>query len=266
MSGKIENLGILAGEGELPLQLVHHCLKNNIPVCVVQFKDCEYTDYPDVPILRTPIEKVGAIFKFFQSHRVSNVVMIGNLKRPDMASLRPDWQGIKTLARIAKALVKEGDNALLTSLRSDIEAQGFHVKSIDHYLTNLTVSAGCFTKHNCNMDMGKGISIALKHGAEDKGQSVLLHSDGTYSCEDVDGTTALIQKHGREGSVLIKMMKPQQDSDLDRPTVGLQTLEALRAKDCDGLIIQADAVFLVNKDDMITYANANDLFIEAVNV
>ena len=57
------------------------------------------------------------------------------------------------------------------------------------------------------------------------------------------------------GSILIKMVKPQQDPDLDRPTVGLQTLQALNAQKCTGMIIQADGVLMIDKDDMIAYAN-----------
>ena len=62
------------------------------------------------------------------------------------------------------------------------------------------------------------------------------------------------------------MVKPQQDLDLDRPTVGLQTLQALSEYNCKGMIIQANGVLMIDKDDMIAYADAHGLFIEAVDV
>jgi DUF1009 family protein len=92
----------------------------------------------------------------------------------------------------------------------------------------------------------------------------LLHIDGSYSYETREGTTALIETHGRTGSVLVKMVKTQQDRDLDRPTVGLQTLKSLRAQECAGMVIQANGVLMVNRPDMVDFANKNKLFIEAV--
>lgn len=267
MSAQINKapLGILAGEGALPIQLSHYCIKNNIPVCVVQFDACTYSDFPDIPIIRYRIEQVGKIFSFLRHNNVKNVVMVGNLNRPNIASLRPDLRGIKTLGKIAKSFLK-GDDNLLRSLRMEIENSGFYVKGVDFYLTDLVSKAGVLTSKRIENDVNDAIMEALRYGANDKGQSILLHCDGSYSYETQDGTTALIEKEGREGTVLVKMVKPQQDPDLDRPTVGLNTLKALHGQQCMGMIIQANGVLMINKNDMIAYANEHDLFIEAVNV
>ena len=267
MSAEIKTVGILAGEGALPLQLVHHCLNYNIPVCAVQFVGCDYSDWPDIPILKTRLEKVGDIFKFLKKQNVENVVMIGNLKRPSLKKMRPDLRGLKTLGKIAGAFAK-GDDNLLRSLRSEIEGEGFTVRGVDTYLTDLTALIGRLTNNQCdccnNEFINDAIQTAIQHGKADKGQSILAHEDGSYSYEGPDGTTALILTEGRKGSILVKMMKPQQDPDLDRPTVGLHTLEMLNEKQCKGMIIQSDAVFMVNKAEMIEYADKHALFIEAV--
>jgi DUF1009 family protein len=268
MSTSVKKLGILSGEGSLPLSLIIHCLHKNIPVCAVQFKGCDYNDWPDIPVLKTRIEKVGDIFAFLKHQQVSDVVMIGNLQRPSLKSLRPDLKGLKTLGKIAKSFAM-GDDNLLRSLRTEIEKEGFAVKGIDYFLTNLTAEAGTLTKRPCDSYGNEFIDIAIKeaikHGKNDKGQSILAHRDGTFSYEGPNGTTALIKQEGREGSILVKMMKPQQDPDLDRPTVGLHTLEMLHTKYCSGMIIQAKAVFMIDRQKMIDYANAHDLFIEGVN-
>ena len=267
MSGEIDKspLGILAGEGELPIQLTQYCIDNNIPVFVVQFDRCMYNEFPNVKTLKTRIERVGSIFKFLYQNKVKNVVMIGNLNRPQMASLRPDMKGLKTLGKIAGAFLK-GDDNLLRPLRTEIEIEGFNVKGINHYLTNLTANTGLLTQNRCTRPVNDAISEALRYGADDKGQSILLHTDDTYSYETRNGTTALIANKGKKGSILIKMVKPQQDLDLDRPTVGLNTLKALHDRGCQGMILQANGVLLVNKHDMVEFANNHGLFIEAVNV
>jgi DUF1009 family protein len=258
-------VGVLAGEGALPPQLIQYCIDNNIPIAAVQFGMCNYETFPSCPILKTRIERVGEIFSFLRKYHVHNVVMIGNLQRPSIKSLRPDMKGLKTLGRIAGAFMK-GDDNLLRSLRTEIENEGFTVRGIDYYLIDLVCDAGHHTTCHNTMNVGDAIQEALRYGADDKGQSILLHDEGTYSYETRDGTTALINDEGREGSILIKIVKPQQDPDLDRPTVGLQTLQVLSANGCTGMVIQANGVLMVDKHDMIAYANDHHLFIEAVNV
>ncbi len=267
MSAEIDKspLGILAGEGALPVQLTQYCIDNDISVCVVQFDSCTYNNFPSVPSITTKMERVGEIFSFFKKHNVQNVVMIGNLQRPSITSMRPDFKGIKTLGRIAGAFMK-GDDNLLRSLRIEIENENFDVKGIDYYLRDLISKPQCLTKQACDVDVKYAISEALRFGTEDKGQSILLHADGTYGYETRDGTTSLITDDGKKGSILVKMVKPNQDPDLDRPTVGVQTLVALQKFGCIGMVIQANGVLMIDRDEMVAYADKNDLFIDVVEV
>lgn len=271
MPAEIETVGILAGEGALPLQLYNHCIDNNIPVVVVMFQGCAYANWSHAPHhkLETGIEKVGAIFDFFNKHDVDTVVMIGNLSRPSLKTLRPDWRGLKTLGKIAGAFM-QGDDNLLRSLREVIEKEGFKVRGVDYYLTDLKPAAGILTQTTPNDAqttlIHKGINASILHGLADKGQSVLVHPDGSYSYETEDGTTALIERDGQQGSILAKTIKPQQDPDLDRPTVGLNTIIALHRKGCAGMAVQADAVLMVDKKAMVDYADQNGLFITAETV
>lgn len=270
MSGAINkgNLGILAGEGELPHQLVAHCQSQAIDVSIVTFDGCRYQPFPDIPHCHTRLEKVGEIFDFLKKQNVSDVVMIGNLGRPKLSALRPDFKGLRVLAKIGGAFALHGDDSLLRLLRREIESEGFHVKGIDYYVPGLTFKEGCHTRHPLTItdSIDSAIREALHHGRADKGQSVLVDIDGNFAYEDRLGTQHLIETHGTKGAVLVKILKPQQDPDLDRPTVGIETLRILTEKGCAGLVVQADSVFAVNKQTMIDYANEHNLFIEAINV
>jgi len=271
MSTQINKIGILAGEGKLPLYLYNYCRNSNIPVVIVMFLDCSYEGWFDdaTPKLMTRIEKVGAIFDFLDKHGVKTVVMIGGLNRPSLKKLRPDWRGIKTLGRIVGSFFK-GDDNLLRCLRAEIENEGFSVRGIDYYLRDLTSPAGILSRtHPDDAQMTlieKGLDAAKFHGLRDQGQCVLVHTDDSVSYEKQDGTAALICRDGRAGSILVKVTKPQQDPDLDRPTVGLDTMICLKDKGCAGLVIQADSVLMVDKEEMIDFANANRMFLMAEGV
>ena len=88
MPAKIKSVGVLAGEGEIPHMLFEHCIKNDILVCAVQFDGCSYSKFPEIPVLKTKIERVGKIFDFFKIHDVSDIVLIGNISKPKITSLR----------------------------------------------------------------------------------------------------------------------------------------------------------------------------------
>jgi DUF1009 family protein len=122
------------------------------------------------------------------------------------------------------------------------------------------------TKRSCDIDAKKAVNEALRFGEQDKGQSILRHTDGMYSYETREGTTSLIQNEGKNGSMLVKMVKPNQDPDLDRPTVGVQTLIALNDMACAGMVVQANGVLMIGKDEMIKYADKNNMFIDVVEV
>lgn len=266
MSAQITSLGILAGEGELPHILVDTCLKKGIKPVLILFQGCSYRQFPhNVPVLETRLEHVGKIFNYLKANKVSDVVLIGNLVRPSVSKLRPDFKGIRTLARLGKAMIA-GDDNLLKSLRNEIEREGFAVHGIDRFVDYLTLEAGSFTKAKPDIDIQSGMRESINLGLADKGQSILMHEDGSFSYESFDGTAALIDKHGRAGSVLFKAMKPQQDPDLDRPTVGLHTLKTLHKNKCAGLVVEADKVFVIQQKDCIEFADQHGLFIEAANV
>jgi DUF1009 family protein len=262
MSGQIKSIGILAGEGALPHDLVNACLFKKITPNLVKFRSCEYRPFPNISILDARLEQVGRIFDFFKSRNVTHVVMIGNLGRPSIIDLRPDFKGFKTLLRIGKNFAM-GDDNLLKSLRAEIENAGYIVCGVDMFVDDLTLPVGIHTQTKLVIATNKGMMESLKHGQADKGQSVLMHEDGSFSYEERSGTTALIQNCGRKRSVLYKTMKPQQDPDLDRPTIGLDTFKALKKKECAGVVVQANTVFVLDQDACIAYADENKMFIEA---
>ena len=83
-------------------------------------------------------------------------------------------------------------------------------------------------------DIAAGIKASQQLGLEDKGQSVLVLNGAIIGYEDQKGTNALIHRFAQKGAVLVKTCKPQQDKDLDLPTIGLGTLKACLDKEIAG--------------------------------
>jgi DUF1009 family protein len=67
-----------------------------------------------------------------------------------------------------------------------------------------------------------------------------------------------------DGGFLMKTLKPIQDPRVDLPTVGINTLKLINQIGLSGIVLQSNKAFIVDKKEMIDFANANNLFIHGV--
>ena len=262
---KKSKLGILAGSGILPAQLVQACQKQSIEPVIIGFKG--YTDHV-TPDYWGRIGSSTKILNYLQENNVRDIVMIGAIKRPSFFDLWPDWATFKFFL---KAWLKSfGDDGLLKAARYALEARGFQIHGIHEYLPDLLMPEGILSTHppleGHQIDVQVGIQAARQLGREDKGQAVLVKNGQVIAQEDVHGTSVLIQNHGQVGAILVKMRKPQQDKDLDLPTVGPQTVELCAAKQMAGIVGQAQNTLLVERMQTIQLANQNGLFVLGVTI
>ena len=75
------------------------------------------------------------------------------------------------------------------------------------------------------------------------------------------GCRSKILKIGDSGAIFIKVIKPGQDERLDRPVIGINTIKSIHEAGLDGMALEANSVFILNLDEVINYANSNNLFI-----
>ena len=261
----INKLGIIAGSGVLPLQLKEACLAQNITPIIVGFNG--YTDQVE-PDYWGRIGASNKIIKFLQSQNVTNIVMIGAIKRPNFFDLFPDWFTFKFFF---KAWAKSfGDSDLLDNARNELEALGFKLHGVHKFLPELLMSEGilgrAMPKDGHQMDVQVGIKAARELGVADKGQAVIVKDGKVIGCEGKHGTSALIKRHGCARAVLVKMCKPQQDKNLDLPTIGPQTVELCAKKNMAGIVGQAGNTLLVERDAVQTLADENGLFVIGVSI
>ena len=60
------------------------------------------------------------------------------------------------------------------------------------------------------------------------------------------------------------MVKKNQDLRFDLPTIGLETLKLLKKYNYEGLYIQKKHCVIIDKDEVVKFANKNNLFICSV--
>ena len=269
-----EKLGIIAGGGFLPKQLMDHCRQEGRPFVLVCLKDFALPEIVgNEPSLWIRLGEAGKAVSFFKKHDVREIVMIGPVQRPSLFQLRPDWWTAKFLAKIGfKAF---GDDHLLTSVIKYIESEGFKITGIHQVMGDILAGEGVLGKvkpdKQARDDIEHGIKIARGLGALDVGQSVVVQQGIVLGVEAVEGTDALIKRckdlsRPGPGGVLVKTKKPRQEQRADLPTIGVQTVINVYESGLRGIAVQAGKTLIADRESVLAKANELKVFIVGIKI
>ncbi|MAZ76321.1 MAG: UDP-2,3-diacylglucosamine pyrophosphatase [Micavibrio sp.] len=265
---EIKKLGIFAGGGVLPRLLITHCQKSGITPYVVGFEgQTDIETFEGVEHIQTRIAASGSILKWMREQDIHDAVFIGAIKRPLLRSMIPDWSTLWFF--LTKGVWARGDNAILKAGREALEIRGFKLHGIHKFLPELLTPEGTMTKKSANQfqgDIELGIKASQDIGYKDIGQAVLVKEGQVIGREDNKGTNALIRKLGEEGAILVKTCKPQQDKDLDLPTIGLETVRVCLEKKMAGIAVHAGNSLFLDQSDAVNLADQKSAFIVGVRV
>ena len=107
-------------------------------------------------------------------------------------------------------------------------------------------------------------------GKADIAQSLIIQNNIVLGIEAAEGTDELIKrcfkyKNRGDKGILIKLSKYNQHSNLDLPVIGIETVKKLKAYDYDGVFLEKNKCIIIDKDEVIKFSNANDIFIASVD-
>ena len=275
MSGPLPKLGILAGSGPLPRRLVEACRAQARPFFVIAFEgETEPAFVEDTAHRWVGLGAVGTVLQILKAQGCAEVTLCGPVKRPDLSRLGLDWRGVKLMGRILR-LAAQGDDALLRAVIGELEKHGFRVIGCETVLAALLAPEGPLgalaPDAAARRDIALGIETAAALGREDKGQAAVVRAGAVLKVEDQRGTDALLADiaapdDGRRSGVLVKVMKPQQDSRADLPAIGPQTVRGAARAGLEGIAVEAERTFVIERAQVAALANENGLFVVGVRV
>ena len=119
-------------------------------------------------------------------------------------------------------------------------------------------------------DKNKGLEVFKIIGKADIGQSLIVQNQLILGIECLEGTDELIKRCSEykklgHKSILLKLSKYHQHSELDLPTIGIKTLENLKYFDYEGLFIEKNRCVILDKEKIIQFCNQNNLFLSTIN-
>lgn len=262
-------LGVLAGGGVLPAAVAAAARASGRPVFVLAFEG--HTDPATVMDVEHAWVRLGDIaesFRRLHDAGVGEVCLIGAMRRPSAAELRPDLRGLRLLA--AAGLRAFGDDGLLGAVVREIEIEGFKVVGADEILAGLLASEGPLGARcpgdDDERDIARGQSVLDALGVADVGQAVVVERGIVLGIEAIEGTDALVERCAalrREprGGVLVKMAKPRQERRVDLPTIGIDTVRRVARAGLAGIAIEAGRSLVVDRTAVAAAADAAGLFV-----
>lgn len=269
----IKTLGILAGGGDLPVQLADACVQQSIEPFIVAF---EGQAAPELLSKYNPVwvrlGAAGQVIKVLKEQGVSDLVLLGHIKRPSLTELRPDLTAAGFFAKAGVSAL--GDDGLLKALKAFLGTKGFTVHGAHQFLPGALAPEGVLGAVEPSEgdweDIRRGVEVLKGMDGLDVGQSIIVQEGLVLGIEAAEGTDGLIarckdlKREGR-GGVLVKMSKPGQDKDLDLPTIGPDTIKNAAASGLAGIAIHADNSLLVEREAVARYANQHKMFIISFN-
>lgn len=249
-------IGLIAGGGRLPDVFLRSARRQGEEVVSVGVEGI--TDISVDELL--PLGKVGRLLKFFKRKGVDRVVMLGKFEHRLIYTSLLDFD-LKALSVLRKAKDRRAVS-LIKAFMELCEEEGFEFIDPRPFLEEILAREGVMGKVTPGKDAMEdgifGFSIAKELAELDVGQTVVVKDRAVVAVEGMEGTQETIRRGGKlagRGVRVIKVARKNQDFRVDVPTVGSETLEALREVKADALFLEAGKVYVVDGERFIKRAD-----------
>ncbi|WP_424943085.1 LpxI family protein [Aliiroseovarius crassostreae] len=261
-------LAIIAGAGDLPGTIA----RANPDALFVALRGIDVIRPDTHELAEASYEKLGALFKMLKQADVKRVCFAGKVTRPKLNPLKMDMTTVSLFPRI-KSVLGKGDDVLLRLVAEVFEEQGFQVVSAQDVTDRPAIEArliGCAMTAQDREDADRGFAILRALDAVDVAQGVVVAGGQCLGIETIRGTDALLSyvgdtpealKLGARG-VFVKAPKTGQDSRMDIPTIGPDTIRGVARAGLGGIVIPAGQVIVLEQDEVEQLVIDLGLFLE----
>ena len=265
-------VGLIAGIGNLPVEFMRAAQHEGYEVVVISVVtngapelQAEADAYYQISVFKS-----DTVIKTFLKEGVTDVTMLGKVTKEHLykkITTIPDMRTIKLLNRLRN----RKDDTIMLAIVDEIEKEGLSVADQTKYMRSLMPPVGVMTTRKPTeveqLDIEFGFTLAKQMGALDIGQTVVVKEQAAMAIEAIEGTDECIKRGGalgREGAVVVKTAKPNQDVRFDVPAVGMKTLESMISSNCKVLAMEAKRTIFVEQEAVLQKANELGIVICAV--
>ena len=267
----LNKIAIIAGNGLLPKLVYFECRNQGREPLLIGLEGFEDNiNLNGIVSKKIHYGKVGKILDYIKSNDCRDIILVGGFKRPSLKTVTGiDLKGASLISKIIKS---KGDNNSLEILIDFLRKENINVVGVKEILPSLFVGSGLLTSKKLskqqNEDILIGQDLINNISKFDIGQSVVISVNRVLGIEGPEGTDSLIKRCSKmsyeEKPILVKLSKLKQDVRVDLPTIGLNTIKLLISSGFSGLAIQSDLTIILEKNEVVSLANKNNLFIKFI--
>ena len=260
------NYGVICAGGELPFKIANKASEShNVKLILLDgfFTDKRLLEFDNTVI---KIAKAGQIINQLKSWKVDKLVIIGDMSMPNLKTLIPDARGLKIISKLL-IMKNRGDDSVLRVIAEEIEQEGIEVIDPKIFFEDSDI----LTKKQPNQeqiaDIKLGSEILKKMSDLDIGQGIVVCDGRVVAVEALEGTAEMIKRVGLYSGnrfqgqpILVKNAKSNQDSRLDTPVIGLETINDLQNSGFAGLAIDSRNLIIADIDDFKIKLDQAELF------
>ena len=258
-------LGIIAGNGAYPRLLADGARRAGVEKIVA----AAFTDETD-PVLERQVNvlewmrvgQLGRLLKFFRSQDIHHAIMAGQIAPKNLFDLRPDLKALMLLGKLKERNAESIFAAIADELvKIDIDllpATTF----LEDSLAQPGVIAGPKLSPRQEHDVELGWNVAKEIARLDIGQTIVIKNGTIVAVEALEGTNEAIKRGGtlaREGAVMVKVSKPNQDMRFDVPVIGVETVRIAVESGVRVIAVEAGKTLLLERDAVIALANDSNM-------
>jgi UDP-2,3-diacylglucosamine hydrolase len=266
---KPDTLGIIAGNGVYPRLLADAARKAGVKKIIA----AAFTDETD-PALAQYVDliewirvgQLNRLLKFFSEQKVHHAIMAGQIAPKNLFDMRPDWKALLLLGKLKQHNAESIFAAIADELsKKDVEllpATTF----LEECLASRGLIAGAKLRRREEEDVDLGWKMAREIARLDIGQTVIVKNGTVLAVEAFEGTNDAIRRGGalaREGAVMIKVAKPNQDMRFDVPVIGVETIRVAAEAKLRVIAIETGKTLLLERDEIVDLASRSRISIVA---
>jgi len=262
-----EVLGIIAGNGVYPQLVAAAARKAGVKKIVA----AGFTDETD-PLLRQYVDvlewmrvgQLGRLLKFFRAQHIHHAIMAGQIAPKNLFDLRPDMKAMMLLAK----LKQRNAESIFAAIANELATLEVHLLPATTFLEDSLAHCGLIAGPKLSLreqeDVELGWKVAKEIARLDIGQTVIVKNGTIVAVEGLEGTNEAIRRAGvlaRDGTVMVKVAKPNQDMRFDIPVVGAETIRVATDAGLRVIALEAGKTLFLQRDEIADLASAASISI-----
>jgi len=275
----MQTIGLIAGEGRLPVIVARGMRAHGHKVCCVAFRghyDPELVECCD-EFKPVGVYRIGSWSRRLRRWGAVDAVMVGRVAKTRMHDpfrlLRelPDWRAIMLWYRRLRH--DRRDQAVLAAVIDELDRGGIRLMDSTSFIPEQLATAGTMGRVEPSArqqaDIEFGWPLVSRAAELDIGQSMAVREGDVIAVEAVEGTDLMIERAGAlcpaRGWTMLKTAASDHDRRADVPSIGVPTIEALSRAGGGCIALGTNRVILIDKEAVLEAADKAGIAVVGVD-